>query len=42
MGIKFGSNEFEQLTFQNDTLSISSGNSVVIEQDNFDWLFPDG
>lgn len=41
-GDKNSSNELQQLTFQNDTLSISSGNSVLIEQDNFDWLFPDG
>lgn len=35
-------NELQNLTYSNDTLSISNGNNVVIENDNFDWLYPDG
>lgn len=35
-------NELQNLTYSNDTLSITNGNNVVIENDNFDWLYPDG
>ena len=35
-------NELQILSYSNDTLSISNGNNVVIENDNFDWLYPDG
>ena len=35
-------NELQNLTYSNDTLTISNGNNVVIENDNFDWLYPDG
>ena len=35
-------NELQNLTYSNNTLSISNGNNVIIENDNFDWLYPDG
>ena len=35
------SNELQNLTYSN-SIYLSNGNNVVIEIDNFDWLYPDG